>query len=68
MTINQNQTENFEHKQRKWSTFLQKPTNPVPDLKLQNEKTNNQGEPYRVVIKKQWRKGDKSKHIEVKFY
>lgn len=38
MTINQSQvSQNTEQRQRKWSTFLQKPTNPVPDLKKDDE-------------------------------
>ncbi|XP_015835605.2 mRNA export factor GLE1 isoform X1 [Tribolium castaneum] len=51
--------------ERKWSTFLQKPKNPKPVLKKQED--TPKGEPYRVVIKKQKKKTeDKNKMKETK--
>ncbi|XP_044266674.1 calponin homology domain-containing protein DDB_G0272472-like isoform X2 [Tribolium madens] len=51
--------------ERKWSTFLQKPKNPKPVVKKQEDAPK--GEPYRVIITKQKKKTqDKNKMNETK--
>ncbi|XP_019871448.1 glutamic acid-rich protein isoform X3 [Aethina tumida] len=50
-------------KDRKWSTFLQRPKNPKPVPKKQEEERKILGEPYRVVIKKQKRKAFQDKKV-----
>ncbi|CAH0557344.1 unnamed protein product [Brassicogethes aeneus] len=42
---------------KKWSTFLQKPDNPIVISKKEKDEKKSQGAPYRVVIKKQKRRG-----------
>ncbi|CAG9854523.1 unnamed protein product [Phyllotreta striolata] len=54
-------------KQKKWSTFLQKPNRAERKPKKTEEEVRNEAEPYKIVIKKQSRRKPQPKEKRVQF-